>query len=260
MEFETIELKTEEDVAFISLNRPDVHNAMNEKLMKELTDCFKDISTDEKVRVIVLSGNGKSFCSGADLNWMKSMVDYSKEENIKDSHLLLDLYEGIYSCPKPVIGRINGHAFGGGIGLIAVCDIAIGVPDKKYAFSETKLGIIPSVISTYVARRLKLSDMRRLFVTGEHFNSDYAEKIGLLDYVVTEDELDKKVEKYVKILRSSGPKAIVECKGLVCQYEKMGVEDYKDFTVEKISELRVSDEGQEGINAFLEKRKSKWSE
>lgn len=259
MEFETIELKIDEDVAFIYLDRPEVHNAMNEKLMKELTSCFKNLSKDKDVRVIVLSGKGKSFCAGADLNWMKSMVSYSKEENIKDSRLLLDLYEGIYSCPKPVVGRINGHAFGGGVGLIAVCDIAIGVPDQKYAFSEVKLGIVPSVISTFVARRMKLSDMRRLFVTGERFDSKYAKEMGILDFVVSADDLDSMVEKYVKILRSSGPNAVVECKKLVAQCEKMDVEKYKEYTVEKIAELRVSDEGQEGINAFLEKRKSKWS-
>ena len=260
MKFETIELKTREDVAFISLDRPDVHNAMNEKLMKELTNCFKNLSKDKNIRVIVLTGNGKSFCAGADLNWMKSMVSYSKEENIKDSRLLLELYESIYSCTKPVIGRINGHAFGGGVGLIAVCDIAIGIPDKKYAFSEANLGIIPSVISTFVARRMKLSDMRRLFVTGERFDSDYAKQIGLLDFIVSEDKFDALIEKYIKILCSSGPKAVIECKKLVSEYEKMNIDEYMNFTVEKIAELRVSEEGQEGISAFLEKRKSKWSE
>jgi len=232
---------------------------MNEQLMRELTSCFKQFSKDENIKIIVLTGNGKSFCAGADLNWMKSMAKYSKEENIKDSRLLLDLYETIYSCPKPVISRVNGHAFGGGLGLFAVCDIVIALPDCKFAFSEVKLGIIPSVISTYIVRRIGLSNMRRLFITGERFDSDYAKDIGLVDFVVPEEELDGKIQKYVDILRSSGPKAMLEVKKLVDACEKMDVEKYKEHTVEKIAELRVSEEGQEGINAFLEKKKPGWS-
>ena len=259
MKYETIEINREDDIVTVNLNRPDVHNAMSEQLMKELINCFKEISKDDNVRIIILTGNGKSFCAGADLNWMKSMAKYTMEENIRDSKLLLDLYEAIYSCPKPVMGKINGHAFGGGIGLIAVCDITIGIPGKKYAFSEVNLGIIPSVISTYIVRRIGLSNMRRLFITGERFTSEYAKEIGLLDYVVSEEEFDSKIQKTIEQLRSSGPKAIEEIKKLVNNYEKLDIEKYKKHTVKKISELRVSDEGQEGINAFLEKRKSEWS-
>jgi len=259
MEFETIKVTIDNYAATVLLNRPDVHNALNEKLMKELTACFKKLRDDKKVRVIILTGNGKSFCAGADLNWMKSMVNYSMNENTKDSNLLLDLYETIYSCPKPVIGRVNGHAFGGGLGLFAVCDIVISIPDCKFAFSEVNLGIIPAVISSYVAKRIGLSNMRRLFITGELFNSEYAQKIGLIDFVVPEKKFDEEVQKYVKILLSSGPKAVSEVKKLVDSLEKMQLEKYKQHSVKKISELRVSKEGQEGINAFLEKRKSKWS-
>jgi len=260
LEYETIKLERDKDIATVILNRPDVHNAMDEKMMQELTSCFQNLSKDDETRVIILTGNGKSFCAGADLNWMKRMVNYSMEENIEDSNLLLELYESIYNCSKPVIARVNGHAFGGGIGLFAVCDIAIATPNCKFAFSEVKLGIIPAVISTYIARRLKLSDMRRLFITGERFNSEYAEKIGLIDFIATEDDIDELVDKYVSLLKSSGPKAIREVKNLVDSYEKLAIEDYKDYTVKKISELRVSNEGQEGINAFLEKRKPSWSE
>lgn len=260
MKYETIEIHREKDVVTVYLNRPEVHNAMNEQLIKELTSCFEELSKDDKTRIIILTGKRKSFCAGADLNWMKSMVKYSKEENIKDSRLLLDLYEIIYNCPKPVIGRVNGHAFGGGLGLFAVCDIAIAIPDCKFAFSEVKLGIIPAVISTYIVRRIGLSNMRRLFITGERFNSEYAKEIGLIDYVVSEDEFEKKIQSYAELLRSSGPMAIKEVKKLIDSCEKMDVEDYKEHTVKKISDLRVSDEGQEGINAFLKKRKSNWSE
>jgi methylglutaconyl-CoA hydratase len=259
MRYETIEVLRDKDVVTVQLNRPEVHNAMNEKLMRELTSCFKELSQDDNTRIIILAGSGKSFCAGADLNWMKSMVNYSKQENIEDSRLLLDLFETIYNCPKPVIGRINGHAFGGGLGLLAVCDITIAIPGLKFAFSEVKLGIIPSVISTFIVKRIGIANMRRLFITGERFNSEYAKKIGLVDYVVPEEEFDIEIQKYVEQLRSSGPNAINEVKDLVDKCQQMDVERYKEFTVKKIAELRVSQEGREGINAFLEKRKSKWS-
>ncbi|MFO8077060.1 MAG: enoyl-CoA hydratase-related protein [Thermoplasmatota archaeon] len=261
MAYETLELKRSEETVTIFLNRPEVHNAMNEPLMKELIDCFKELEHDKNCRAIILTGKGKSFCAGADLNWMKSMVDYSKEENIKDSNLLLDLYDFIYHCPKPVIAKINGHAFGGGLGLFAVCDLAIAVPECKFAFSEAKLGIIPSVISTFIARRIiGIAHMRRLFITGERFTSIDAQRFGLIDMVSSKEEIDDNVQKYCSILKSSGPKAIIEIKKLIDNYENLSIEEYKKHTVEKIAELRISKEGQEGINAFLEKRKANWSE
>ena len=260
MKYETIKTQKEKDIFTITLNRPDVHNAMNVKLMQELTSCFKKVSGDKAVRIIILTGNGASFCAGADLNWMKSMVNYSKDENIKDSKLLLSLYESIYYCPKPVIGKVNGHAFGGGIGLFAVCDIVFAIPDCKFAFSEVKLGLIPSVISTFIAKRLNPSTMRRLFITGERFNSDNAKDIGLIDYVVSQKEINSEIQRYSEFLRNSGPNAVKEVKSLIDSLEKNDLEKHKEYTVKKIAELRVSKEGQEGINAFLEKRKSKWSE
>ena len=261
MEYKTIEVKKNKDITTIFLNRTEVHNAMNEALMKELVLCFKNLINDEKVRIIIITGKGKSFCAGADLNWMKSMVNYSKKQNIQDSNLLLELYDIIYHCPKPVIAKVNGHAFGGGLGLFAVCDLVISVPDCKFAFSEVKLGIIPSVISTYIARRITgLAHMKRLFLTGERFTSAEAEKYGLIDYVVDEAEIDNVIQKYVSLFKTSGPMAVNEVKKLVDSYEELSLKDYKNHTVEKIAELRISKEGQEGINAFLEKRKSKWSE
>jgi len=256
MKYDTIKVSNKNNIATVFLNRPDVHNAMNEKMMKELTICFQNLSKDQ-TKIIIITGEGKSFCAGADLNWMKSMAKYSKQENIEDSRLLLNLYESIYNCPKPVIGRVNGHAFGGGIGLFAACDIVISVPNCKFAFSEVKLGIIPSVISTYIVRRIGISNMRRLFVTGERFDSEYAKEIGLIDFLAKE-EIDEIVDKYVKILISSGPNAIKEVKKLVVKCEKTDRKQYKEHTVKKISELRISEEGQEGIKAFLEKRKPKW--
>jgi len=260
MEYETLDVTKNNNIVTVALNRPEVHNAMNESLMKELTSCFKELSNDDTTRVITLTGNGKSFCAGADLHWMKRMVNFSKDENIKDSMLLLDLYETIYSCPKPVIGRINGHAFGGGVGLIAVCDITVTIPDKKFAFSEVHLGIIPAVISSYVAPRLSHATMRRLFLTGERFDSSYAHQIGLLDYIVPTEELDSKIATIVELLWSSGPQAMAEVKNLLSHLRTDNPKEYQKFSVEKIAALRIAKEGQEGINAFLEKRKPTWRE
>jgi len=260
MEYDTIEIQRQNDITTITLNRPELHNVMNEKLIKELTSCFKKLNKDNLTKIIILTGKGKSFSAGADLNWMKSMANYSKEENIQDSKLLSDLYETIYNSPKPIIGHINGHAFGGGIGLIAVCDITIAPPDKKFAFSEVKLGIIPSVISTYIVKRIGISNMRRLFITGERFNSQYAKQIGLIDYLVPEEEINNEIQKNIEKIKTSGPNAIIEIKKIVEKYQKMDIEKYKEHSVNKISELRISEEGQEGIKAFLEKRKPKWSD
>lgn len=260
MTFETIVTSQTADIITVSLNRPDVHNAMNEQLMVELTQCFQQLSTNSSIRCIILTGNGKSFCAGADLNWMKSMVSYTKEENIKDSRLLLDLYETINSCPKPVIGKINGHAFGGGLGLIAVCDVTMTIPGRKFAFSEANLGIIPSVISTFVAPRMKPADMRRFFITAERFDSEIAKQIGLIDQIVQPDEFDQAIQQTCDRIKSSGPQAIAESKNLISRLQTLDRSAYTEFTVEKIAELRISHEGQEGITAFLEKRKPNWSE
>jgi methylglutaconyl-CoA hydratase len=259
MIYQTIELQQNNGIATIALNRPDVHNAMNETLMKELTSCFKMLSNNSDTKCIILTGKGPSFCAGADLNWMKSMVSYSKEENIKDSTLLLDLYHIIYTCPKPVIGKINGHAFGGGVGLIAVCDITIGIPNKKYAFSEAKLGIIPSVISSFVASRMKPADMRRFFITAERFDTSIAHNIGLIDVIASEEEFDDIINSYVSLMLSSGPNAISEIKQLINKLTSLDTKQFQQYSVEKIAQLRISKEGQEGISAFLEKRKPNWS-
>ncbi len=258
MKYETLELRRDGTTAYVYLDRQEVHNAMNEAMMTELTQCFKQLAEDESVRVIVLTGKGKSFSAGADLNWMGAMVDYSMGENVRDSRLLLDLFDAIYLCPKPVIGRINGHAFGGGLGLIAVCDITVSVPDAKFGFSEVNLGIIPAVISGFVANRLSPANMRRLFITGERFDPRHGKAIGLIDLVVPENELDDKIGFYIKILDSSAPRAVKEVKDLIEALKNLDEEKYRDHTVEKIAELRVSAEGQEGISAFLEKRKPSW--
>ncbi len=258
MNYETLIYSKKDDVVTIALNRPDIHNAMNEVLISELTRCFRHLINDESIVAVILTGNGKSFCAGADLLWMKRMVNYSKEENKEDSNLLLEMYETINSYPKPVIGRINGNTFGGGIGLLAVCDITVAVPDILFAFSEVKLGIIPAVISTFIAPRMRPADMRRFFITGERFDSAMANKIGLIDFIAPADKLDDIVNSCIEQVRSSSPNAIKEVKHLMKNAMELDLNKYKEFTVEKISELRVSNEGQEGITAFLQKRKPNW--
>lgn len=258
MNYETLIYNKKNDIATVTMNRPDVRNALNEVLIKELTHCFNHISDDDSIIAVILTGNGKSFCAGADLLWMKRMVNYSKHENLEDSNLLLEMYEAVNTCSKPVIGRINGHTFGGGIGLLATCDITITIPGVQFAFSEVKLGIIPAVISTFVATRMKLADMRRYFITGERFDSDMANIIGLIDFIVPVEKLDETVNSYIEQLCSSSPSAIKEVKDLIYNFKRMDIKKYKEFTVEKISELRISKEGQEGISAFLEKRKPNW--
>lgn len=260
MNQETILCSVQDTVATVTLNRANVHNAMNETMIAELTSCFKEFGTDPSIRCIILTSTGKSFCAGADLNWMKKIATYSPAENIHDSKRLLDLYQTIYMCPKPVIGKITGNAFGGGLGLIAVCDLTIGIPNLLFAFSEIKLGIVPAVISTFVAPRIQAATLRRLFITGERFDSNHAHEIGLLDIVTTSDELEKKVVFYLEQLHTSSPKAVYEVKQLIKKMRELSQEDYEKFTVEKIAELRASPEGQEGITAFLEKRKTTWSE
>ncbi len=258
MKYETLVCTQKDDTLTVMLNRPDVHNAMNEALMRELTACFKELAHDTTIRTVILTGNGKSFCAGADLSWMKQMVHFSQEENRKDSRFLLEMYETIHSCPKPVIGRVNGAAFGGGIGLLAVCDITVCPPEAVFAFSEVKLGIIPAVISAFVAPRMSPAAMRRLFITGERFTAAVAHEVGLIDMVVPLERLDTTIDTSVEQVRSSGPLAIQEVKHLLYKHVELDHHDYKEHTVDKIAELRVSPEGQEGINAFLEKRKPQW--
>jgi methylglutaconyl-CoA hydratase len=256
--YQYLEVKDEERIATVILNNPDIHNAFSEILIREIQDCFKSLGEDPNIGIIVLTGNGKSFCAGADLNWMRKMVDFTKEENITDSTELADMFEVLHRCSKPIVGRINGSAIGGGVGLVAVCDIAVSSDEAKFAFSEVKLGIIPAVISPYVVLKIGLSYARELFLTGQRFDAHKAKEIGLVHHVVQKEKLDEKVAEITKLLMSSGPQAIAESKELLRRVRYMGENEYKNYTIEKIAELRISKEGQEGIGAFLSKRKPNW--
>jgi len=255
---ETILYSIENKTARIFLNRPEVHNAFNEVMISELTGVFKQISDDHRVRVVVLSGNGKSFSAGADLNWMKKMINYTYEENLEDSLKLAELFYLMYSLSKPVIARVNGPAIGGGAGLVAVCDIAIASENAKFSLSEVKLGLVPACISPYVIRKVGEGRCREFFLTGERLSARRALEVGLVNQVVPHESLDQAVQQKVDQLLSSGPRALAMCKKLLKNVPGMSFDQAKTYTADMIARMRIGEEGQEGMNAFLEKRKPKW--
>jgi methylglutaconyl-CoA hydratase len=257
---QTILYKVENKIAKVTFNRPEIHNAFNDTMIKELSIVFDDIAKNSDIRVVVLTGKGKSFCAGADLNWMKRVKDYSYEDNLKESLDLAEMLYKIYSSPRPTIARVNGTAIGGGTGLVAVCDIAIASTKAKFSFSEVKLGLIPACISPYVIKKCGEGKCREFFLTGERLTTEKAFNAGLVNAVVELEEIDKYVDELVSKLISSGPEAIKNCKELLRNVAEMSLEEAKKYTAEVIAKLRISNEGQEGMNAFLEKRRPKWAE
>lgn len=251
----TLTIERTPPIVRITLNRPEVHNAFNETLIAELTAAFESLREDEATRVVILQGAGKSFCAGADLHWMGKMVNYSFDENLEDARALARMFEVIDHCPKPVVGRVHGAAMGGGAGLVAVCDIAIATPEAKFAFSEVKLGLIPAVIAPYVLRKIGYGHARALFISGERFDAETALRIGLVQRVVPAEQLDSEVEVVVQNLLQNGPNAMAAAKMLLHAALVLPADELRSLTIARIAELRVSDEGQEGIRAFLEKRK-----
>jgi len=258
-EFRTILAAREGKALRLIMNRPQVHNAFNAEMIRELAVAFDGAEKDPDVRLVVLTGAGESFCAGADLNWMREIVRYSYEENLRESRELAELMYSIYALPKPTIARINGAVIGGGTGLFSACDIVIASERAKFGLSEVKIGLIPAAIGPYVIRRIGESGARELFLTGERFDARRALEIGLVNKVVTHEELDSKVEEVVNLLLSSGPEAIVKCKELLQRVPAMGLDEAKSYTAEMIAGLRVSPEGQEGMASFLEKRKPNWT-
>ena len=245
----------------IALNRPDVHNAFDDALIAELTGALVEAGRDDAVRAVVLTGTGASFSAGADLNWMRGMAAASEEANREDSLRLAALMRTLQFCPKPTIARVNGAAYGGGVGLVAACDIALGAEGAKFGLTEVKLGLVPAVISPYVVAAIGVRQARRLFLTGEVFDAAEACRIGLLHRVVPSEALDEAVEFTLKLFAKAGPQAQREAKQLAL---RMGGIDERDAgridaeNAELIARLRVSDEGQEGLGAFLGKRAPAW--
>lgn len=246
-------------VVSVTLNRPDVHNAFNDDLIAEAIEIFGSMGEREGARVVVLRGVGPNFCAGADLNWMTRMASYSRDENVRDSANLAKMYAVMNECALPVVGRIQGAAIGGGVGLVSVCDIAIATAASKFGLTEVKLGIIPAVISPYVIAKIGESNARALFLTGERFGAERAYHIGLVHAVAADEaELDRLVEQAVANLLSSGPEAVRACKRLIRYVVNHPIEDVVPYTIETIAGLRVTPEGQGGMQAFLRKEKAPW--
>jgi methylglutaconyl-CoA hydratase len=256
----TIEVSREGGVGRILLNRPAVHNAFNAVMIRELREAVRILGRQQAVRVVVLSGRGKSFCAGADLNWMREIIAYSYEENLRESLDLAEFLYELYSLPRPTIARVNGAAIGGGAGFLSACDIVVASTEARFGLSEVKIGLVPACIAPYVLRRTGESRARRYFLTGERFEARRAAEIGLVDEVADPAELDEKVDALVGRLLSSGPEALARCKELLQGVPGMGFAEVKRFTAEMIAGLRISREGQEGMAAFLEKRKPKWTD
>jgi len=256
--FETIEYSISESLATVTFSRPEVHNAFNDVMIKELLEVFQAISERKDVRVVVLTGRGKSFCAGADLNWMRRVKEYSYEENLKESLTLADLFCRVYTLSLPTIAKVNGAAIGGGTGFVAVCDLAIASETSKFSFSEVKLGLVPACISPYVVRKVGEGACREFFLSGERLPAQRALRHGLVNQVAAPEKLDEVVQMWCEQLLSSGPNALATCKELLQKVPQMSLEEAKTYTARVIASLRVSEEGQEGMLSFLEKRRPKW--
>ena len=258
MAYTTITYDKQDSVGTITFNRPEIHNAFNDTVIDEMSHLFTELAKDASLRVVVITGKGKSFCAGADLNWMRSVVTQSYEQNLNESNRLADLFYQIYTFKRPVIGKINGAAIGGGTGFVAVCDIAIAAESAKFSFSEVKIGVVPACIGPYVIKKMGEGKARELFITGERMKADRAFEVGLVNKVVKDSELDSDVDALIKSIQSSGPQAVAMAKKLVSEVPSMTPQQFKPYTAEMIAKLRISDEGQEGMDAFLNKRKPNW--
>ena len=247
-------------VARIELARPEVKNALDGPTARELCSAVRAASTSADVRIVVLGGHGSVFCAGADIEWMKAMASATREENRADAAELAELSDAIDRSPKAVIARVQGAALGGGAGLVAAADIAVAAEDARFGFTEARLGLVPGVISPYAVRRIGVSAARELFLTGERFDAARARALGLVHHVAPLAELDAAVEGRVKELLKSAPGAIAAAKALIRGVAGRPVEDVRELTIDAISERRASEEGREGLAAFLEKRKPKWAE
>lgn len=244
-------------VAVLTLRRPDVRNAFDDELIAGISRTVAELP--DGVRVLVLRGEGKVFSAGADLNWMRSMKDFSYEENVSDSRELRRMFELLDACPVPVVGRIHGAAVAGATGLVACCDVAVAAEGTVFAFTEVRLGLVPAVISPWVVRKTGYAFARAALLTAERFGAERAYEVGLVHRVVSAEELDDVVEGYVEGFLASGPRALRETRDLVDGVAGRPPEEVGERTVETIARARVSEEGQEGIAAFFEKRAPRWA-
>jgi methylglutaconyl-CoA hydratase len=256
-----LKIDVHHSVGFVLLDRPNVHNAFNDELVRQITEAFTDLGRREDVRVVVLAGNGKSFCAGADLNWMKRMVQYTHDENVEDARRVGRMYLAIAKCPKPVIARVHGAALGGGAGLVAACDIGVAIESAQFGFTEVKLGIIPAIISPFIIARMGPGRAREFFITGERFLAPVAMTVGLVQHVVShEPALDALIDSKISQILTSAPGAIAAAKDLVFGVAARTLESSMDFASEAIAIARAGAEGQAGMRAFLEHHKPPWIE
>ena len=258
MTFKYLDTRRENRILHLTLNRPDVRNAFNDEVIAELTACAKSVAEDPDVRVVVLKGAGKVFSAGADANWMARMVEYSREDNIRDARLAAEMFLALDRLPCVVVGRIQGAALGGGAGLAAICDIAVAEESAVFGFTETKLGILPAVISPFVLPKIGPSAARELFLTGMRFSAARAKEIGLVHEVVAAGELDAAVQRYVDESLTASPSGIAAAKRLIPLVWGRSPADATTTTAEALAAQRVSPEGQDGLRAFLEKRRARW--
>jgi methylglutaconyl-CoA hydratase len=258
MPLKSLDTVLDGSVLTVTLDRPQVHNAMSPQLIGDLTRLFREISSREDIHVVILTGSGRTFCAGADLAAMRAAADYGFQENVADGLAIFDLMEAVDRCPKPVVGRINGSAIGGGVGLVCCCDIAIAVERAKFAFSEVRLGLVPAVVSPYVLRKIGPGFARELFLTGERFAAAEAWRIGLIHQVVPEEALDDAVLEKVEMLLQGAPAAQAAVKALIRMVEPQSLDNVRASTAELLAQRRASREGREGMSAFLEKRKPNW--
>ncbi|MEE2924482.1 MAG: enoyl-CoA hydratase-related protein [bacterium] len=247
-------------VTRLTLIKEKIHNAFNAEMIHEIHSAFSQISAYDKTRVVVLQATGRSFSAGADLNWMKRIIDYSEQENILDSRNLYEMLKAIQDCPVPTISRIQGSALGGGCGLIAATDMAFGIQNAKFGFTEVKLGLVPAVISPFVRDKIGLNHCRRFFLTGERFDSQTALEIGLLNKIVkSEVELDQTIDAICNEIINSSPDAVKKCKTLIHGISNQSVEESREFVCKNIAEARISQQGQDGLKGFLNKKPMDWS-
>jgi methylglutaconyl-CoA hydratase len=246
-------------VAEVWLNRPEVRNAFNDGVIAELTQAFTTLGTDPELRAIVLGGHGKAFCAGADLSWMRAMADYTWAQNKADASALAQMLWTVWSCPVPVVGRIQGDCYAGGVGLAAVCDVLVAADGLHFCLSEARLGLLPATIGPYVVRALGEQASRRYFVTAERFSAAQALALGFVHEVVPPDALDAKVAEIVAALVANGPAAVKACKRLVKDVAGRTVDEaLREETARRIADIRASAEGKEGVQAFLNKRDPSW--
>ncbi len=255
---ETIEYNKKGHLLEVELNRPKAHNAMNAKMIEELTEVFQELAADPTIRLVYLSGNGPSFCAGADLHWMQDSIEFTQQQNLEDAKKLYDLFSAVKDCKAPVVTRVHGNVMGGAMGLVAASDIVYADLGSVFCFSEVKLGLVPAMISPFVKRKMTSASMHDLMLTARKFDVDEAKRVGLVTEKGREFELDEFIDKQVKAFMLLAPEAVLMTKKLLLDLDDMPAAKYKEYTSQLISEKRATPEGQEGLSAFFEKRSPSW--